>query len=51
MVKGRKVYDPVTNTWSTGYWIPVYDKLGNFVRFLPVWQDYYGRADYAERKY
>lgn len=22
MIKGKRVYDPVTNTWSTGYWIP-----------------------------
>lgn len=21
MIKGRRVYDPLTNTWSTGWWI------------------------------
>lgn len=21
MIKGRKVYDPLTDTWSTGYWV------------------------------
>ena len=37
MIKGRKVYDPVTNTWSTGYWIPVWN--GNrIVQYLPVWR-------------
>lgn len=33
MIKGRKVYDPLTNTWSTGYW--VVDDKGNY---YPVWQ-------------
>lgn len=38
MVKGKRVYDPVTNTWSTGYWIPIYQ--GNMVvQWLPVWRD------------
>lgn len=32
MIKGRKVYDPLTDTWSTGYWIP--DDKGNY---YPVW--------------
>lgn len=32
MIKGRKVYDPLTDTLSTGYWI-VNDK-GNY---YPVW--------------
>lgn len=33
MIKGRKVYDPLTDTWSTGYW--VVDDKGNY---YPVWQ-------------
>ena len=33
MIKGRKVYDPLTDTWSTGYWIV--DGKGNY---YPVWQ-------------
>ena len=33
MIKGRKVYDPLTDTWSTGYWIV--DDKGNY---YPVWQ-------------
>lgn len=32
MAKGRKVFDPLTNTWSTGYWIR--DNKGNW---YPVW--------------
>lgn len=32
MVKGRKVYDPLTNTYSTGWWIV--DSKGNY---YPVW--------------
>lgn len=37
MIKGRRVYDPVTNTWSTGYWIPVWN--GNhIVQYVPVWK-------------
>ena len=33
MIKGRKVYDPLTDTWSTGWWIV--DDKGNY---YPVWQ-------------
>lgn len=33
MIKGRKVYDPLTDTWSTGYW--VVDDKGNY---YPMWQ-------------
>ena len=33
MIKGRKVYDPLTDTWSTGYWVA--DDKGNY---YPVWQ-------------
>lgn len=50
MIKGRKVYDPITKNWSTGNWIPIYDKFGNIVKYVPVWEDYYRRSDYAERK-
>nr|DAF80336.1 MAG TPA: hypothetical protein [Bacteriophage sp.] len=32
MIKGRKVYDPLTNTYSTGWWIV--DDNGNY---YPVW--------------
>lgn len=32
MIKGRKVYDPLTDIWSTGYWV-VSDN-GNY---YPVW--------------
>ena len=39
MIKGRKVYDIVTNTWSTGYWIPIYDRFGHIVEYVPVWRD------------
>ena len=39
MIKKIKVYDPLTNTWSTGYWIPVFDKADNIIEYLPVWQD------------
>lgn len=32
---GKKVYDPLTATWSTGYW--VVDSSGNW---YPVWRSY-----------
>lgn len=32
MIKSRKVYDPLTDTWSTGYWVA--DDKGNY---YPVW--------------
>lgn len=28
MIKGGKVYDPLTDTWSTGYWVA--DDKGNY---------------------
>lgn len=31
-MKSEKVYDPLTNTWSTGYWVK--DDKGNY---YPVW--------------
>lgn len=36
MIKGRKVYDPLTNTWSTGYWLPIYDNRGIIIQYVPV---------------
>lgn len=32
MIKGRKVYDPLTDAWSTGYWIV--DDKGNYYPML-----------------
>lgn len=38
MIKGRKIYDPLTDIWSTSYWIPVYH--GNrIIQWVPVWGD------------
>ena len=34
MYIGKKVYDPLTDTWSTGYW--VVDTQGNW---YPVWSN------------
>ena len=34
MIKGSKVYNPLSNTWSTGYWIK--DEKNNW---YPVWRD------------
>lgn len=31
MIKGRKVYDPLTDTWSTGYWIVDFEVRKGFV--------------------
>lgn len=31
MIKGKRVYDPLTNTWSTGYWILAGET------YVPVW--------------
>lgn len=39
MVKGRKIYDPITNTWSTGCWVPLYDKFGRIIIYVPVWKN------------
>ncbi len=39
MIKGKKVYDPMTNTWSSGYWVPVYDNIGYIKYYVPVWKD------------
>lgn len=32
MIKGGKVYDPLTDTWSTGYWVA--DDKGSY---YPIW--------------
>ena len=39
MIKGRKVYDPISYVWSTGYWLPIYDQLGHIVQYVPVWKN------------
>ena len=31
----RKVYDPLTNTWSTGYWVKDDKNI-----LYPVWSEY-----------
>ena len=31
---GKKVYDPISNTWSTGYWVK--DAYGIW---YPVWKN------------
>lgn len=36
---GKKVYEPLTNTYSTGYYFPIYDKCGKIVQYVPVWRD------------
>lgn len=40
MIKGRKVYDPLTNTWGTGYWVPVYGFNGHIAYYVQVWRAY-----------
>lgn len=40
MIKGQKLYDPITNTWSTGYWLPIYDCFGYVRKYVPVWRDW-----------
>lgn len=40
MISGSKVYDPLTNTWSTGYWIEIQRRskentIGKC--YVPVW--------------
>lgn len=36
MVKGKKVYDVLTNKWSTGYCLPIY-RESEIVQYVPVW--------------
>ena len=31
MIKGGKVYDPLTNTWSTGYWVAISPFIFSFL--------------------
>ena len=45
MIKGRKVYDPLTNTWSTGYWVKDDKNI-----LYPVWSEYSIRSSYNGRK-
>ena len=44
MIKGRKVYDPLTNTWSTGYWVKDDKNI-----LYPVWSEYSIRPSYNGR--
>lgn len=39
MQKGRKVYDPLTNEWSTGYWIPIRNSFEQITQYVPVWRN------------
>ena len=46
MIKGRKIYDPVADTWPTGWWVPVYQ--GNrIMQWLPVRNDQKGVEKYG----
>lgn len=45
MIKGRKVYDPLTNTWSTGYWVKDDKNI-----LYPVWSEYSIRSSYKGGK-
>ena len=36
MIKGRRVYDPLTDTWSTGWWMPIYCGT-TIMYYVPVW--------------
>lgn len=35
--KGRKVYDPIDDTYSTGYWVLI--NIGGLNRWVPVWEN------------
>lgn len=39
MIKERKIYDLLTNTWSTGCLLPIYDNKGIIIQYVPVWRD------------
>lgn len=39
MIKDKRVYDPITNTYSTGYWVPIYDRFGHIIQYVPVWRN------------
>ena len=43
MIKGRKVYDPLTNAWSTGYWV-----RGDYGNVYPVWAELRSRKGEKE---
>lgn len=36
---GKKIYDPLSKVWSTGYWIPIYDRFGRVVQYVPIWRN------------
>lgn len=38
MIKGKKVYDLISNTWSTGYWVPIYYR-NTIIQYVPVWKN------------
>ena len=40
---GKKIYDPLTDTYSTGYWIK--DNQGNY---YPVWNERNHKAESEE---
>lgn len=35
--KGRKVYDPIDDAYSTGYWVLI--NIGGLSRWVPVWEN------------
>lgn len=39
MVKGEKVYDPLNDKWSMGWWLPVYNGAGYIMYYLPIWRN------------
>ena len=38
MREGKRVYDPITDTWSTGWWVAVY-RGKCIMQWLPVWKN------------
>ena len=39
MIRGKQVYDPISDIWSTGYWIPVYNCDGQVKDYVPIWTE------------
>lgn len=35
--ESKRVYDPLSDTYSTGRWCAVYDGNGNLVYLVPIW--------------
>ena len=33
----KRIYDPISDTYSTGMWCLVYDGNGNPLYFVPIW--------------